>query len=78
VWSPDSDTPTTVRGHSNTVTKVINCADKWLVSADQDGRLLCWNTETHEASRPSGVYKHPIQVVALAANQKYIYSGSGD
>ena len=44
------------------MTKVINFNDKWMVSADQDGRLLSWNTETYEASRPSGVYKHAIAV----------------
>jgi WD40 repeat protein len=78
VWSLEGETPTTVRGHSNTITKVINFADKWLISADQDGRLLCWNPETHEATRPSGVYKHPIQVVALASNSTHAYSGSAD
>jgi hypothetical protein len=60
------------------VTKVINFNEKFIVSGDQDGRLLCWNLDTFEASRPVGVYKLPIAIQALACNSSFVYAGSAD
>ena len=78
VWAPDNEVPTTIRGHSNNVTKVINFNDKFMISGDQDGRVLCWNLESGSASRPVGVYKLPIGVQALACNSQFVYAGSAD
>lgn len=49
-----------------------------MISADTDGRILSWNPETYCASRPTGIYKLPIHVQALACNSKFIYAGSAD
>jgi WD40 repeat protein len=79
VWSQDSEFPvTTLRGHQNNITKIVNFNDKLLISADQDGRLLSWNPDTFEASRAQGIYKLPIQVQALACNSSFVYAASGD
>jgi WD40 repeat protein len=79
IWGQESEFPvSTLRGHQNNVTKVINFGDKYIISADQDGRILYWNPETFSASRPSGIYKLPIQVCALSCNSDFVYAGSAD
>lgn len=79
VWAQDTEQPVeTIRGHSNNVTKVVNWCDKLIISGDSDGRILSWNPNTYTASRPTGVYKLPIGIQALACNSKYVYTASAD
>lgn len=78
-WGKDVEVPDkTIRGHSNTVGTITSLADKFIVSGDNDGRILLWNSETGEASRPSGVYKHKIVIVGLTSHGDNLYSASGD
>mmetsp|Transcript_9265 Transcript_9265/g.15584 ORF Transcript_9265/g.15584 Transcript_9265/m.15584 type:complete len:204 (-) Transcript_9265:632-1243(-) len=73
-----SEASQTLRGHSNTVTKVVALSESTVVSGDQDGRILVWDTKTGLASRPPKNFRHKIQVVGLAANATHVYSGSAD
>jgi len=78
-WGKDSvQADKVLRGHMNTVSCITNFANKFVVSGDNDGRILAWNTETGEAIRPSGVYKHKIAIQSLCSNSENVYSGSGD
>jgi len=79
VWKEDCNTPeTTLRGHSNTVGKVINFGNSCIVSGDNDGRLFVWDVATGLAKRASTQFKHKISVCALTCNSKFVYSASGD
>ena len=80
-WKADAggqQSTLTIRGHQNTVTKVVTLQNGSVVSTDQDGRVLAWNLETGLATRPDSLFKHKIQVECLAANSKYVYTSGGD
>ena len=77
-WTDGEEPSKVLRGHQNAVTCVTNFNETLVVSGDNDGRILAWDTETGLASRPSGIYKHKIVIQALCSNSENIYSGSGD
>jgi len=68
----------TIRGHANAVKALTVFNGSVVVSGDNDGRLLSWDTATAQANRPIGLYKHKIGITALASNSKFVYSASGD
>ena len=79
VWGKEAENAEkTIRGHCNSVSCVSPLGDKFIVSGDNDGRVLMWNSETGEASRPSGIFKHKIVIQSICTNSENVYSGSGD
>lgn len=80
IWSGDETQPsTTLRGHCDAVVKLINWQNKAIVAGDMDGRLLAWNPETGEASRPKCAnQKFAIGVAQMCSNSNYVFASSED
>jgi WD40 repeat protein len=68
----------TQRGHQAPITQLVVLENGCLVSGDNEGRILLWNSQSGEAERPESLFKHKIQVVGLTSNSKFVYSGSAD
>jgi WD40 repeat protein len=79
VWTGAATSPNqTLRGHANKVTKIANFNNKWIVSGDDDGRILIWNPKTSHASRPPTDFRSKISVSALACNSTKLYVAFAD
>ena len=62
----------------NTVTRVLSLSAETFVSADADGRILVWDSNSGLASRPPSLFKHKIKVSNITANSSFVYSSSDD
>ena len=62
LWK-DGEVVSTLRGHCEPITKVMNFNNIAIITGDMEGRLLAWNPATGEATRPNGILqKHKIAI----------------